>query len=99
MRTALLLVLLSGTAAAQTQQPTPQAPARAEQTPAASSRPLNLKLDGRAADYTREAPREDAKAGDSLPGLGEGAIQIQNIPTQRSETVRTPYPNMPETSR
>jgi hypothetical protein len=96
MRTALLLVLLSSSAAAQTQKP---APAAEERPAAASSRPLNLKLDGRAADYTREAPREEAKAGDSLPGLGEGAMQIQNIPTPRSETVRTPYPNTPETSR
>jgi hypothetical protein len=95
MRKALLLILLSSTAAAQTQKPAP-----AEERPAAdSSRPLNLKLDGRAADYTREAPREEAKAGNSLPGLGEGAMQIQNIPTPRSETARTPFPNTPETSR
>jgi hypothetical protein len=91
MRTALLFVLLSGTAAAQTQQPAPQAPAPAEQTPAASSRPLNLKLEGRAADYTREAPREEAK-GENLPGLGEGAMAIEKLPTPRSESVRTPYP-------
>jgi hypothetical protein len=86
---------LSSTAVAQTPKPAP-----AEERPAdATSRPLNLKLDGRAADYTREAPREEGKAGDSLPGLGEGAMQIQNIPTPRSETVRTPFPNTPETSR
>ena len=95
MRRALLLILLSSTAAAQTPKPAP-----AEERPAAApSRPLNLKLEGRAADYTREAPREEGKAGDSLPGLGEGAMQMQNIPTPRSETVRTPYPNTPETSR
>ncbi len=96
MRTALLLLLLSSTAAAQAPKPAP-----AEERPAAAtSRPLNLKLDGRAADYTREAPREEAKGSESnLPGLGEGAMNIQAIPTPRSETVRTPYPNMPETSR
>jgi len=88
MRKALLLILLSSTAAAQTQKP---APAAEERPAAATSRPLNLKLDGRAADYTREAPREEAK-GESLPGLGEGAMNIQAIPTPRSETVRTPYP-------
>ena len=86
MRKALLLVLLSGTAAAQAPKPVP-APAPAEERPA---RPLNLKLDGRAGDYTREAPRE-AK-GDNLPGLGEGAMAIEKIPTPRSETVRSPYP-------
>ena len=95
MRTALLLLLLSSTAAAQTPKPAP-----AEERPvAAPSPPLNLKLDGRAADYTREAPREEAKGENNLPGLGEGAMNIQAIPTPRSETVRTPYPNMPETSR
>lgn len=87
MRTALLLILLSSTAAAQTPKPAP-----AEERPAAaSSRPLNLKLDGRAADYTREAPREEAK-GENLPGLGEGAMAIEKLPTPRSESVRTPYP-------
>jgi hypothetical protein len=95
MRTAVLLLLLSSTAVAQTPKPAP-----GEERPAAPSRPLNLKLDGRAADYTREAPREEAKGSEgNLPGLGEGAMNIQAIPTPRSETVRTPYPNMPETSR
>ena len=85
MRKALLLLLLSGTAAAQAPKP---APAPAEERPV---RPLNLKLDGRAGDYTREAPR-DTKGGDNLPGLGEGAMAIDQIPTPRSETVRSPYP-------
>jgi hypothetical protein len=88
MRTALLLALLTGTAAAQTGKPAP-VPA-AQNPPAATTRPLNLKLDGRAGDYTREAPR-DATA-DNLPGLGEGAMDIKSLPTPRSETVRTPYP-------
>jgi len=89
---ALLLILLTGAAAAQTQRPAPApAPAPAEERPAAApSRPLNLKLDGRASDYTREAPRESQS--DNLPGLGEGAIDIKSLPTPRSETVRTPYP-------
>jgi len=96
MKAALLFVLLTGTAAAQTVKPEP-APAPTEEK---AARPLNLKLDGRAADYTREAPREEAKGSEgNLPGLGEGAMNIQAIPTPRSETVRTPYPNMPETSR
>ena len=86
MRAALFLVLLSGTAAAQAPKPAP-APTPAEERPA---RPLNLKLDGRAADYTREAPRETQ--GHNLPGLGEGAMDIKSLPTPRSETVRTPYP-------
>ena len=96
MRKALLLILLSGTAAAQAPKP---APAPSEQNPPAPTRPLNLKLDGRAADYTREAPREEAAKGENLPGLGDGAMNIQAIPTPRSETVRSPFPNMPETSR
>jgi hypothetical protein len=87
VRKALLLVLLTGTAAAQTQKP---APLPAEQNPPAPTRPLNLKLDGRAGDYTREAPR-DATA-ENLPGLGDGAMAIDKLPTPRSETVRTPYP-------
>ena len=86
MRKALLLILLSGTAAAQAPKPAP-APAPAEER---AARPLNLKLDGRASDYTREAPRESQ--GDNLPGLGEGAMDIKSLPTPRSETVRTPYP-------
>ena len=88
MRTALLLVLLTGTAAAQTEKPAPVPPE--QNPPAATTRPLNLKLDGRAGDYTREAPRESQA--DNLPGLGEGAIDFKSLPTPRSETVRTPYP-------
>jgi len=93
MRKALLLILLSGTAAAQAPKPAPKpapTPAPAEER---AARPLNLKLDGRAGDYTREEPR-DAKA-DNLPGLGEGAMAIDKIPTPRSETVRSPYPVSP----
>ena len=86
MRKALLLILLSGTAAAQAPKPAP-APTTAEERPA---RPLNLKLEGRAGDYTREAPRD--KGGDNLPGLGDGAMAIDQIPSPRSETVRSPYP-------
>ena len=87
MRKALLLILLSGTAAAQAPKPAPT-PAPADER---AARPLNLKLDGRAADYTREAPREEGK-GDNLPGLGEGAMAIDKIPTPRSEPARTPFP-------
>ena len=94
MRKALLLVLLSGTAAAQAPKPVPApAPAPAQERPA---RPLNLKLDGRAGEYTREAPREDKS--NNLPGLGDDAMAIDKIPTPRSEPVRSPYP-VPDNSR
>ena len=88
MRAALLLLMLAGPALAEAPKP---AAAPAQERPAAEpSRPLNLKLDGRASDYTRETPRENQ--GDNLPGLGEGAMDIKSLPTPRSETVRTPYP-------
>ena len=98
MSRSLLFALSLAASSAMAQAPkSAPAPAPAPERPAQETRPLNLKLDGRAADYTREAPRE-AK-GDNLPGLGEGAMDINSIPTPRSETVRTPYPKVPDTSR
>ena len=82
----LALGLVTGGALAQTQKP----PADAQRPAETPSRPLNLKLDGRAGDYTREAPREEK--GDNLPGLGDGAMAIDKIPTPRSEPARSPYP-------
>jgi hypothetical protein len=88
MRKAALLVVLSCFAAAAAAQ-APQ-PAPTEERAAAPRPRLNLKLDG-AAQYSREAPREEARGAESLPSLGANARPMPTTSTPTPSSTR-PYP-------
>ena len=85
-RSALLVLLLAGSAWA-------QAPKPAEEKPASPppQRPLNLKLDD-PARYTREEP--NAKSGDNLPSLGGNSNSSlwDKAKELQPDSSRNPYP-------